>query len=81
MASTTELLKQFYAVFGEKGGDVYPGNVGVSRTAQAVCHDMINAAEPLLYDYFVAWDERKEEERKALGVELSLVHIGQWEAA
>jgi hypothetical protein len=81
MASSTELLKQFYAVFGEKGGDVYPGNVGASRTAQAVCHDMMSATESLLYDYFLACDERKEEERKALGVELSLVHNGQWEAA
>ena len=54
MANDDELLKQFYAVFGNKGGDVYPGNVGISRTAQAVCHEMMNLPDPVLYDHFLA---------------------------
>src|SRR5262249_2275258 len=37
--------------------------------------------DPVLYDYFVAWDERSENERKPLNVELWLALNGQWEAA
>jgi len=81
MANDDELLKQFYAVFGNKGGDVYPGNVGISRTAQAVCHEMMNLPDPVLYDHFLAWDNRSENERRPLGVEFWLVQNGQWEAA
>jgi hypothetical protein len=80
-ASTDNLLRQFASLFGEKGGDVYPGNVGVSRTALALCQEAMEAADPLLYDYFVAWDKQAEDARKPLGVELWLVHNGQWEAA
>lgn len=81
MSTTNGLLKRFQAVFGGKGGDVYPGNVGVSRTAQIVCYEMMNAPDPVLYDYFTAWDKRSENERKPLNVELWLVHNGQWEGA
>jgi hypothetical protein len=76
-----ERLKRFQAVFGENGGDFYPGNVGISRTAQAVCHEMMSLTDPVLYDYFAAWDKRRENERKPLGVEFALVQNGQWEAA
>jgi len=81
MANDDELLKQFYAVFGNKGGDVYPGNVGISRTAQALCHEMMSLPDPVLYEHFLAWDNRSENERKPLGVEFWLVQNGQWEAA
>lgn len=80
MAAAAEVLEQFCAVFGANGGDAYPGNVGVSRTAQAVCHDVMAVPEPVLFDYFVAWDNR-EGARKPLAVELSLVGNGQWEGA
>lgn len=81
IASADELLKRFYAVFGPKGGDSYPGNVGVSRTARAVCHETMNVSDPVLYDYFEAWDKRSEDARNPLGVELWLVARGQWEGA
>jgi hypothetical protein len=81
MADVDELLKQFLVVFGEQGGDIYPGNVGISRTARALCHGVMNIRDPVLYDYLLAWDRRPEENRKPLGVELWLISNGQWEAA
>jgi len=81
MPDNTELLKQFHAVFGEKGGDVYPGNVGESRTAPTVCHEIMKLPESLLYDYFVAWETRGNETRQPWHIESRLLQVGQWEGA
>jgi hypothetical protein len=79
--TTEELLTQFHALFGKKGGDVYPGNVGVSRTLQSVCHEIMKLPDPVLYDYFDAWNARPEEARKPHNVAFCLVRNGQWEGA
>jgi hypothetical protein len=52
MSSTDELLKEFYALFGTKGGDHTPGNAGISRTAAHVCQKLMKVADPILIDYF-----------------------------
>lgn len=81
MSTTTELLTQFQTLFGQKGGDVYPGNVGVSRTAQGVCHEIVKLPDPILYDYFDAWNAHPEEARKPHNVAFWLLRNGQWEGA
>jgi hypothetical protein len=81
MSDTTELLKQFRSVFGEKGGDLYPGNVGFSRSAHDVCREIMSLDEPELYDYFSAWNDHSEEARKPHNIAYSLVQNGQWEGA
>lgn len=41
MSLTNELLGEFYALFGDQGGDRIPGNVGISRTAANVCQEIM----------------------------------------
>ena len=83
MATTDELLKEFYALFGKNGGDWLPGNVGICRTAANICHELMRVGEPILFDdYFAAWDQRTEDERKPFGIEqLLAIARGQWEGA
>lgn len=81
MPDTTELLAQFRGVFGENGGDFYPGNIGVSRTARDICQDIMRLPDPELFDYFAAWNDHKEDARKPLSVAYWLVNNGQWEGA
>jgi hypothetical protein len=81
MCAANDLLSRFFAVFGEKGGDLYPGNVGESRTASPVCHEIMALSEPLLYDYFVAWETRGSEGRQPWHIESRLLQVGQWEGA
>jgi Restriction endonuclease len=86
VASVNELLKQFHAVFGPNGGDFSPGNVGVSRTAQDICHEIIKLPDPVVYEYCMAWSRRDENQRekyarRPIGIELGLVRTGQWEGA
>ena len=52
MPTTDELLKEFYALFGTKGGDQIPGNVGISRSAANVCRDLMKVDASILFDYF-----------------------------
>ena len=80
MADECELVRQFCTVFGERGGDLFPGNVGPSLAAPDVCYEIMNQSKPLLYDYFIAWERRDEERRRPLSVELHLMSVGQWEA-
>ena len=75
MAETDELLKEFYELFGENGGDKYPGNIGISRTAANVCHGLMMIGEPVLFDYFKAWDQSTETVRKPSEIEQFLVNI------
>jgi len=82
MATIDELLKEFYGLFGTNGGDQLPGNVGICRTAANVCHELMKVTEPILFDYFVAWDQRVKEEEKPFGIEQLLAfNRGQWEGA
>ena len=82
MATTDELLKEFYGLFGKNGGDQLPGNVGICRTAANVCHELMKVGNPILFDYFAAWDQRAEDERKPFGIERLLgIDRGQWEGA
>ena len=68
MTEDDKLLTQFYAVFGERGGDVYPGNVGQSRAIADVCHEIMVRKGPLLDEYFLDWSLRDEEIRRTLNV-------------
>lgn len=81
MPKSTELLTEFQAVFGQKGGDCYPGNFGPSRRAYEICQELMWLSDPKLYDYFVAWDNLSDDNRKPLAIQLCLVNNGQWEAA
>jgi hypothetical protein len=81
MPDTTELLAQFRGVFGDNGGDFYPGNIGVSRTAHDICRDIMMLPDPELFDYFAAWNDHKEDARKPHNVAYWLVKNGQWEGA
>ena len=81
MEDDGENVRRFRAVFGEKGGDAFLGNVGPSRAASAVCHEIMDWTEPLLYDYFIDWDRRDDEERRPFNVEQHLLFVGQWEGA
>lgn len=81
MPTRDELLKDFRALFGDRGGDVLPGNTGLSRSAATVCRGLMTVQEPVLYEYFRAWDERPEQERTPYAVVQSLAAIGQWEGA
>jgi hypothetical protein len=81
MPDNTELLKQFQAVFGDKGGDIYPSNVGVGRTAHGICQEIMKLPDPELYEYFDAWNSHAEEVRKPHNVAFWLLRNGQWEGA
>jgi hypothetical protein len=81
MSVSNELLQEFYALFGDNGGDRLPGNVGVSRTVVNVCQELMQIEDPILFDYFKQWDSRTEEECKPFGIGQLLVHRGQWEGA
>ena len=80
-AQNDELFRRFRAAFGEKGGDIFPGNVGESLAVRQVCRDAMQTDDAILYDYFIEWDKRSENERKPLGIELHLLTVGQWEGA
>ena len=56
MTEDDKLLTQFYAVFGERGGDVYPGNVGQSPCDRRCLprRSMVRKG-PLLDEYFLDW--------------------------
>ena len=75
-----DALEKFFGLFGVKGGDVAPGNIGLSRTVVATCHQIMAMSEPVLFNYFVEWDGRPVEQ-KLLAAERSLVSVGQWEGA
>ena len=55
-SSHNQLLQEFYALFGDTGGDQRPGNVGASRTAVNVCQELMQIENPILFDYFKQWD-------------------------
>src|SRR5262245_25313112 len=81
MADHDPLLDSFYRLFGDKGGDVLPGNVGASRTVVCTCQGLMALDSPLLFDYFQAWDQR-EAGGRPVDTELHLVFpSGQWEGA
>jgi hypothetical protein len=71
----------FVELFGQAGGERLPGNVGYSRTVSAVCAELMAMQQPLLFDYFNAWDAQPAAERKPYGVEQALIALGQWEGA
>ena len=75
MANTDELLRQFYSVFGDEGGALYPGNIGVGRTAHAVCHEIMDLPGPVLYDHFTAWDNREDEARRLAEQEAKIAEL------
>jgi hypothetical protein len=81
MATTNELLKEFYALFGNLAGNQIPGNVGISRTAANVCQELMKENNAILFDYFETWEKQTIEERKPFGIEQLLVRRGQWEGA
>lgn len=82
MANTDELLDEFYGLFGKNGGDQLPGNVGISRSAASVCHELMKLEEPILLEYFEAWEKRAEDEQKPFGIEQILaITRQQWEGA
>src|SRR5918996_6665579 len=81
MLVNNEWLQEFHAVFGDKGGDQFPGNVGISRTAANVCRKPMEIEEPVLFDYFDQWDKHPEEGRRPFAIEQHLVRCGQWEGA
>lgn len=79
MSVSCELLQEFYAHFGNNGGDRLPGNVGISRTVVNVCQEFMQIAEPILFDYFEQWEQQGKQ--KPFDIEKSLVSSGQWEGA
>ena len=81
MSGSNELLQEFYALFGNNGGDRRPGNVDISRTVVNVCQDLMKIKAPVLFEYFRRWDDRVEEKDKPFGIEQFLLRVGQWEGA
>ena len=79
--SLDELLTRFYGVFGNKGGDFVPGNVGASRAAASVCREVMRLKDPVLFGYFEEWGNRTDVERSLWAIEQVLVRLGQWEGA
>ena len=75
------LLSRFYGVFGNKGGDQVPGNVGASRGAASICRDIMRVEKPGLFDYFEDWGNQTDAQRTPWGIEQALVQRGQWEGA
>jgi hypothetical protein len=76
-----ELRQEFYALFGQCGGDCFPGNVGRGRAIVNVCKAIMGLDGPVLSEYFDKWDKVVEEARRPFGVERVLVTHGQWEGA
>ena len=80
MASNSFSLTEFFRLFGTKGGDILPGNVGTSRTVVTTCLDLMLNSDTVLYDYFIEWDARTNNQNP-ITTELSLLGQGQWEGA
>jgi hypothetical protein len=74
-------LRDFYKIFGNKGGDRVPGNVGVSRGVASICREIMTVEKPVLFDFFETWGNQTDAQRTPWGIEQALVQLGQWEGA
>lgn len=80
MNRTDDLLGQFRSMFGTRGGNAAPGNVGPSRGVVDLIREITRHSEPILYDYFLDWD-KKPHGTAPLEMAIRLAQIGQWEGA
>ncbi|MBX3449506.1 MAG: restriction endonuclease [Planctomycetaceae bacterium] len=86
-AAETSLIEELKDLFGQRGGDKLPGNVGKSRSVVQVCRELMHNISPDLVEYFLEWDSRQDGpeplkfDNRPLETEIRLVRIGQWEGA
>lgn len=83
-----QLQKAFTSFFlGPDGFFQHPGNVGGGRTVAAVCREVLNHSDPILFETFQDWDRgdklqtNQGQPVNALEISRVLLRLGQWEGA